>query len=192
MHCKDISDTSCQHLNIHDRLRATFSRWAPWLLLPCPRLIIQHSDTAGAACWHGFSHFFCPLQLTSRLPSQINSRRLYLGLGHCVVLKAFLFSQQPKLEGGKWERKHFKLTFLQEMSPVRWERLPGTGKGLEGFAEWHIHTFGDLTTRPDFLPSLGCSQSKQKWSYVESSLAKEFFFTAAYENWRKDLWRETN
>lgn len=44
-----------------------------------------------------------------------------------MVLKAFLvFSQQPKLEGGKWERKHFKLIFLQVMHPVRWD-----GKGSQ-------------------------------------------------------------
>lgn len=51
-------------------------------------------------------------------------------------------------------------------------------KGLQN----DIHTFGDLTTRLDFPPSLGYSQSKKKSSYVESSLVRELFFTAAYEN----------
>lgn len=78
-----------------------------------------------------------------------------------MVLKAFLFfSQQPKLEGGKWDRKHFKLIFLQVTFPVRWEGLPDTGKGWEGFTELLIHASGDLGTTlavtilPDFLLSL--------------------------------------
>lgn len=64
-----------------------------------------------------------------------------------MVLKAFLFfSQQPKLEGGKWERKHFKLIFLQVMLPVRREGLPDTGDGQEELAQLHIHVFGGLGT----------------------------------------------
>jgi len=81
-----------------------------------------------------------------------------------MVLKAFLFFfQQPKLEGGKWERKHFKLIFLQMLS-VRCERLPGTGKGWEGVAELHVHASGGLgtivavTILPDFLPPLSYRQ----------------------------------
>lgn len=64
-----------------------------------------------------------------------------------MVLKAFLFfSQQPKLEGGKWERKHFRLIFLQVMLPVRLEGLPDTGEGQEELAQLHIHVFGGLGT----------------------------------------------
>lgn len=64
-----------------------------------------------------------------------------------MVLKAFLvFSQQPKLEGGKWERKHFQVDFPSGDASCQmgWEGLPDTGKGQEGFAELHIHGFGGL------------------------------------------------
>lgn len=146
-------------------------------LAPSPMSQAHHSALrhGGSSLLTWFLSLFLPpaADLLSPQLDQLQETVLRAGSPHGV--KSFLFSQQPKLEGGRWERKHFKLTFLQETFPVRWERLPGTGKGLEGFAKWHIHTFGDLATRPDFLPSLGCSQSKEKWSYMESSLVRELY-----------------
>lgn len=117
-----------------------------------------------------------------------------------MVLKAFLFfSQQPKLEGGKWERKHFRLIFLQEMFPVRWERLPSTGMGWEGFAEPHTRAFGGFGTivavpiLPAFLPSLRYRHTaKARRNDEIGKVPLSVLHCCSYNSRKHLLWSETN